>query len=74
MKTMSIHEAKAKLSGLIQMVEETGQPVVLSRYGKPVAEIIPARKRSRTQVNPKLAKVRIQKDLTLPTTTEWDNA
>lgn len=74
MKTMSIHEAKAKLSGLVAEVEANGGRIVLSRYGKPVAEITPYRKRRRTQIRKDLAKIRTSGDLTQPTTEEWEDA
>lgn len=38
---VSIHEAKAKLSRLIETVESGGE-VILARHKKPVARIIPA--------------------------------
>ncbi|MFC4348639.1 type II toxin-antitoxin system Phd/YefM family antitoxin [Kordiimonas lipolytica] len=37
---IAIHEAKGKLSGLIKAAE-TGEHVVLTRHGRPVAEIKP---------------------------------
>ena len=38
--TIGVAEAKAKLSELVDQVERGGE-VVLSRYGKPVAKIVP---------------------------------
>ncbi len=73
MKTVSIHEAKAKLSGLVETVEKGGGRVVLSRYGKPIAEITPYRKRKRSRRSPELAKITYHGDLTAPTEAEWDH-
>jgi prevent-host-death family protein len=39
--TSTVYEAKAKLSALINQVLRTGEPLVLTRYGKPVAKLIP---------------------------------
>jgi prevent-host-death family protein len=40
-KHVSIFEAKNDLSALIQEVEETGQPIVLTRHGKAAAQLAP---------------------------------
>ncbi|MGH7727847.1 MAG: type II toxin-antitoxin system Phd/YefM family antitoxin [Vulcanimicrobiaceae bacterium] len=40
MKTVGIFEAKTHLSALIEGVER-GEPVVLTKNGKPVARIVP---------------------------------
>jgi prevent-host-death family protein len=39
----SVHEAKTNLSKLLEAVER-GERVVITKYGKPAAELIPARK------------------------------
>lgn len=74
MDTVTIHEAKAKLSGLITQVEKSGRKIILSRYGKPVAQISPIRPRKRTRIDPKLSKIRIKGDLTADTLDDWDHA
>ncbi len=44
MKTMqSIYETKAHFSELVAEVERTGIAIVISRHGKPVAELVPHR-------------------------------
>ena len=70
----AIHEAKAKLSALIAEVERLGEPVTICRYGRPVAELTPVRKGSRTIVDPQLSKVVITGDLTEPSAAEWEDA
>lgn len=42
MDDISISEFKAKCLGLIDQVHKTGQPLRITRHGKPVAEVIPA--------------------------------
>jgi prevent-host-death family protein len=42
MDNVSISEFKAKCLGLIDRVQKTGQPLRITRHGKPVAEVIPA--------------------------------
>ena len=38
---VNIHEAKTRLSRLLELVEE-GETVVIARHGKPVAELVRA--------------------------------
>src|ERR1017187_10220047 len=40
---VNIHEAKTQLSRLLELVEE-GETVVIARHGRPVAELVRARK------------------------------
>ena len=64
MPTMSVHEAKAKLSSVLLAVEQTGETVVICRHGKPVADITPHRQRSRTQCHPAMSRIKINYDPT----------
>ena len=73
MNTVSIHAAKAHLSALIEQVRASDEPVVLCRYGKPVAEIAPLRRRKRTTARPELAATLIG-DPTSPSVEEWEDA
>ena len=41
MKTLNISEARNKLSALVASVASTHAPVVLLRYGKPAAMLVP---------------------------------
>ena len=74
MSTVSIHEAKTRLSELIAEVERLGEPVIICRYGRPVAELVRARHGRRTQVDPKLSRVVVKGDLTEPTEGDWERA
>jgi len=42
---VNVQEAKAQLSRLLELVEE-GETVLIARNGKPIAELIPAAKKS----------------------------
>ncbi len=44
---VSVHGAKTQLSKLLDLVED-GEPVVIERYGRPVAQLVPVRKRRRS--------------------------
>lgn len=41
MKTVTTSEAKAKLNALLAGVVETGEPVTITGYGKPLAVLTP---------------------------------
>jgi len=41
MDKISISEFKAKCMGLIGRVRRIGQPLRITRYGRPIAEVIP---------------------------------
>jgi prevent-host-death family protein len=62
MKIVNIHEAKTQLSALLAEVEETGEKVLICRHGKPVADLVPHRKRSRLEPHPVMRKIRINYD------------
>lgn len=73
MKTLNIHETKTNLSGILADIETTGETYLICRNGKPVAKIIPHKKKSRIQPDPFLSRVKIHCDLTEPLTEEdWD--
>lgn len=40
MKTLSLSEAKAKLSGLVEQVERRDEEVVITRNGRPAAVLV----------------------------------
>lgn len=41
MKEVAISEFKAKCLGLIDEVQKTKRPIRVTRFGKPVAEVVP---------------------------------
>jgi prevent-host-death family protein len=48
-KEVNVHEAKTHLSRLLQRVE-AGEEIVISRAGKPIARLVPARAVERRQL------------------------
>jgi prevent-host-death family protein len=42
MKEVAISEFKAKCLALLEQVQKTKKPIRVTRFGKPVAEVIPA--------------------------------
>jgi prevent-host-death family protein len=74
MTTVSVHEAKTHLSALMARVEDRNEHIVICRYGKAVAELVPYRKGKRTVPNRELSRIKIHGDLTKPTVEEWEDA
>ena len=74
MKLVRVHEAKTQLCAPLAEIEHTGEEVVICRHRKPVANLVPYRKRSRVEPHPVLKNVGIHYD---PTETlaahEWRN-
>ena len=48
MKEVAISEFKAKCLALLEQVQKTKKPILVTRFGKPVAEVIPASPKSAT--------------------------
>lgn len=42
MQTLSVSVFKATCLAVLQRVKRTGRPVLITRFGKPVAEVVPA--------------------------------
>jgi prevent-host-death family protein len=66
MKIVNIHEAKTQLSALLAEIEKTGEKVLICRHGKPVADLVPHRKRSRLEPHPVMSQIRIDYDPSEP--------
>ena len=71
MKTVNTHEAKTHLSRILEEVEH-GEIYILSRRGKPIAELRPIPERKRTDPDPVLSHISIDYDPTEPLSeSEW---
>jgi prevent-host-death family protein len=42
MKEVAISEFKAKCLSLLDQVQKTKRPILVTRFGKPIAEVVPA--------------------------------
>ncbi len=70
MKTIKASEFKAKCLKLIDQVAETGETLVITKNGRPVAELRPIKKRVDTLFG--LHKGRIMGDIISPLDVEWE--
>lgn len=50
MKKILISEFKAKCIGMINEIQETGETLIITRRGKPVATVAPAKPKPRKRV------------------------
>ena len=65
-------EFKAKCLALMDEVERTGQPVVITKKGKPVAELIPHRPRTKNARGILKDELFITGDIISPIDVEWN--
>lgn len=66
-------EFKAKCLGLMDEVARTGQSVVITKNGKPVAELVPHRAREKkSPFGIWKGRVKITGDIISPIDVEWD--
>jgi len=49
MKEIAISEFKAKCLGILEQVRKTRKPIRVTRFGEPVAEVVPPSPRKRPQ-------------------------
>lgn len=73
MTTIGAGEFKAKCLGIIDEVNRTGEPVTITKRGKPVARIVPVeRPRAIDPVGSMKGTFEIVGDIISPIDVEWD--
>ena len=70
--TMSATEFRAKCPGLIDEVAETGREIVIAKRGRPVARLVPFRRRMGAPFGFFRDEIRIHGDIGAPIDVEWD--
>jgi prevent-host-death family protein len=65
-------EFKAKCLALMDEVERTGQPLVITKNGKPVADLVPHRPRPKNARGILKDRLFITGDIISPIEVEWD--
>ena len=71
-KIIKASEFKAKCLALMDEVERTGQGVVITKNGKPVAELVPHRGRKKNARGILKNRLFITGDIISPIDVEWD--
>lgn len=72
MRTIKASEFKAKCLALMDEVERTGEPVLVTKNGRPVAELRPHRPAARKGLGMLKDKLRITGDIMSPIDVRWD--
>ena len=62
----ALEDMKTRLSSLLAEIEDSGETVLICRHGKPIANLVPHRKRSRLKPHPVMSKIKIRYDPTEP--------
>jgi prevent-host-death family protein len=65
-------EFKAKCLALMDEVARTGSPVIITKHGKPVAELVPHRPRRHSPFGILKDELFITGDIISPIDVEWD--
>jgi prevent-host-death family protein len=71
-KIVKVSELKAKCLGLVADVARTGQDVVITKRGEPVARLVPYQMTPRNARGIWKGKVEIVGDIISPVDIEWD--
>ena len=71
---MNMNEAKANFSGLLSFVRKDRATVTIVRYGHPIAQIVPCRRRRmrRVDADPVLSQVQIKGNLFEDDSSDWE--
>ncbi len=72
MLVVNIHEAKTNLSALLAKIEKTGEEVLICRYGKPIADLVPHKCKDRLKPHAVMSNIEINYNPTEPLSEdEW---
>ena len=72
MKSIKASEFKAKCLQLLNEVAETGVPVIITKNGRPVAQLGPVMSRPTTLAGAHKGKISIMGDILEPIDEEWE--
>jgi len=74
MKQMAAGEFKAQCLANMKQVFESGEPVLITKHGKPVAKLVPAEKQTDDIFGYMAGKAKIVGDIVGPTTSleDWE--
>jgi prevent-host-death family protein len=75
MKQIPAGEFKAQCLAIMDQVSKSGEPVIVTKHGKPVVKLVPAENRADDIFNYMAGKVKIVGDIVGPVTPleDWEN-
>ncbi len=72
MKTIKASEFKATCLQLMDEVATTGEPIVITKNGKPISQLVPYRHKPKTLYGALRGSVEIVGDIISPIDVEWN--
>ncbi len=72
MRTIKASEFKARCLKLMDEVAESGEPIVITKNGRPVSRLVPARDKPKTLYGRHRGSLVIEGDIITPIDVEWD--
>jgi len=72
MKTIKASEFKAKCLQIMDQVAETGEPVLITKNGVPITELIRAKRKPKTLFGAMKGSAKIKGDIVAPIEVEWN--
>lgn len=72
MRTVKASEFKAKCLKIMDEVAATGEPVIITKYGVPVAQLVPAVQKPKTLFGALKGSILYMGDVTSPIDVEWN--
>ena len=72
MRSIKASEFKAKCLHLMDEVERTGEPIVITKKGRPIAQLGPVKRRVDSLFGLHRGLIEIKGDIILPIEDEWE--
>jgi len=72
MKTITASEFKARCLQLMEEVSQSGEPLLITKHGKPVSQLVPYRPKPSTLFGSMKGTVSIQGDILEPLNEDWE--
>ena len=70
-RTMKASEFKAKCLQLMDEVAESGEEIIITKYGRPVSKLIPYKERPKSFFGADKGRMKIVGDIVSPMPAEW---
>ena len=71
-RSVTTTELKARCSEILRQVARRREPVVVTRRGRPIAEIVPSQERRETRFGFARGSIAIHGDIVAPLEVEWE--
>jgi prevent-host-death family protein len=72
MKQMRASAFKAKCLRLMDEVAATGEPIIITKNGQPICQLVPYRRKPKTLYGARQGSIRITGDLNAPLDVAWE--